>query len=82
MEVKKTGLFKKILLYVLAAVIILAAGTGFVFRNEIRTINSMEKVDDYGFYTMEYAGDYGFDDFLKVGAGNDNELISFVGKNF
>jgi hypothetical protein len=29
---------------------------------------------------MEYAGDYGFDDFLKVGAGNDDELISFVAK--
>ena len=31
-------------------------------------------------YTMEYDGDYGFDDFLKTGASNDAELVDFVVK--
>lgn len=70
----------KVSLYVLAVVVIIAVGVGLVFRNEIKTVTSIEKVDDYGFYTMEYAGDYGFDDFLKVGAGSDEELVAFVAK--
>jgi len=80
MEKKNPGLFKKFSLYILIAVIILVVGAGFAFRSEIIAMNSIEKVDDYGFYTMEYAGDYGFDEFLKVGASNDQELIDFVTK--
>lgn len=75
---RKTLSWKKFSLYIVAIVILLIGGVGFLFRSEIKTVNSIEKVDDYGFYTMEYAGDYGFDEFLKVGAGNDEELIAFV----
>lgn len=77
---QKKPIIKKTLFSILLVVIILAAGTVFVFRNEIKTVNSIQKVDDYGFYTMEYAGDYGFDDFLLTGASNDKELIEFVTK--
>jgi predicted choloylglycine hydrolase len=48
------------------------------FRNEIRTLRSIQKIDEYGFYTMEYSVDYGFDEFLELGASNDTELIQFV----
>lgn len=71
---------KKGLLILTGLVIILSLGAGLVFRNELKTISSIEKVDDYGFYTMTYSGDYGFDDFLQVGASSDQELINFVGK--
>ncbi len=67
----KTMLWKKISLYIVAIILLLTAGLGFIFRSEIKTVNSIKKVDDYGFYTMEYAGDYGFDEFLTVGASND-----------
>ncbi len=77
---RKNMLRKKIPLYILAIVILLTAGVGFLFRSEIKTVNSIEKVDDYGVYTMEYAGDYGFDEFLEVGASNDEELIAFVAR--
>lgn len=80
MSRKKRGFWQKTLLGILVVVILLAVGMGVLFRSEIKTVNSIKKVDDYGFYTMEYAGDYGFDDFLKVGAGNDEELIDFVAK--
>lgn len=79
-EERKTVLLKKTGLYILTAVILLALAVGFLFRSEIKTVNSIKKVDNYGFYTMEYAGDYGFDDFLKAGASNDEELIAFVTK--
>lgn len=77
---KKNSLLKKVLLYTLALVVIVVAVAGFWFRSEIKTVNSIENVDAYGFYTMDYAGDYGFDDFLKVGASTDQELIQFVSK--
>ncbi|MGE5458940.1 MAG: carcinine hydrolase/isopenicillin-N N-acyltransferase family protein [Methanobacterium sp.] len=77
---RKKSAWQKALLYVLALVIILLVGAGFVFRNEIMTVNSIEKVDKYGFYKMEYVGDYGFDEFLKVGASNDKALIEFVSR--
>ena len=75
---RKAKLWRKVLLYTLAVVLLLTAGSGFLFRSEIKTVNSIKKVDNYGFYTMEYAGDYGFDEFLTVGASNDEELIAFV----
>jgi len=72
--------WKKVLIGILALLVIMAVAVGVIFRNEIKTVCSIEKVDNYGFYTMEYSGDYGFDDFLKVGASNDTELINFVAK--
>jgi len=76
----KTKVWKRVLLGVLAVLVILAIGAGCLFRNEIKTANSIQKIDSYGFYTMEYSGDYGFDDFLEVGASNDKELIDFGAK--
>lgn len=59
--------------------LILAVGTLYgMFHHEISTIQSIEKVDEFPLYTMEYEGDYGFDEFLKVGASNDGELVDFV----
>lgn len=71
---------KKSLWILVGLVIVFALGVGLVFSNELKTISSIEKVDDYGFYTMSYYGDYGFDEFLQVGASNDQELINFVGR--
>lgn len=54
------------------------AGTA-LFGAELKTLGSIEKVDDYPLYTMDYAGDYGIDEFLaQGGASNDRELIDFV----
>lgn len=41
---------------------------------------SLEKVDKYGMYQMTYYGDYGFDEFLEVGARNDADIEAFVTK--
>ena len=51
-----------------------------LFRNELRSLMSLEKVDKYGMYQMTYYGDYGFDEFLEVGARNDADIEAFVTK--
>lgn len=51
-----------------------------LFRNELRSLMSLEKVDKYGMYQMTYYGDYGFDEFLEVGARNDADIKAFVTK--
>lgn len=51
-----------------------------IFRNEFRSLSTLEKVDDYGMFTMTYYGDYGFDDFLKTGASSDQDIDKFVTK--
>ncbi len=52
-----------------------------LFSNELRTLISLKKIDNYGMYQMTYYGDYGFDDFLKIGATNDKDIEKYVTKN-
>lgn len=49
-----------------------------LFCNELRSLASLKKIDDYGMYQMVYYGDYGFDDFLEVGATSDADIEAFV----
>ena len=51
-----------------------------VFRNELRSLMSLQKIDDYGMYQMTYYGDYGFDEFLEIGANSDADIEAFVTK--
>jgi hypothetical protein len=56
---------------ILLAVVIL-------YFNEIRSLLSLKQVDEYPMYRMTYYGDYGFDEFLKVGADSDQDIEKFV----
>lgn len=73
---------KKIVLRVLTSIgmtlLILLAMTLILFWNELRSLMSLKKVDDYGMYQMTYYGDYGFDEFLEVGATSDADIETFV----
>ena len=73
---------KKILIRVavviLAVVLVSVAVLVFIFRNELRSLASIEKLDDHPLSRMTYYGDYGFDEFLEEGATSDNELAGFV----
>ena len=73
---KKTGL--RILTGAAAALLILFATVILLFRKELRSLMSLEKLDDYGMYQMTYCGDYGFDEFLKTGAHSDAEIEAFI----
>ena len=61
----------------LVVAVFAAAG---LFFNELRSLATLQKADNYPMYTMTYCGDYGFDDFLKVGAKNDGDIEAFVTK--
>lgn len=75
---------KKVLLRVAVGlgIFIIVAAIAFValFWNELKTLSSLKKVDEYPLYTMTYAGDYGFDEFLKTGASSDEDIEKFVTK--
>jgi hypothetical protein len=62
---------------IILAVLIVAVA---LFFRELQSLASLKAADSYPFYTMTYAGDYGFDEFLKTGARNDREIESFVVK--
>jgi len=49
-----------------------------VLWNELRSLASIKQIDDYGIFQMTYFGDYGFDDFLLVGAESDGDIEAFV----
>ena len=69
-----------------ALLVMLAAGAWAMFGSFMKAANSIEKLEA-GLYSMEYNGDYGFDDFLaRGGAGSDGEvadyLVSFLSRGF
>lgn len=83
MEKKPMSRAKKIVLGVVVAVAVLVVAAVVavfaLFGHELKTLGSIEKVDDYPLYTMTYDGDYGIDAFIEQGgASNDAELIQFV----
>lgn len=60
--------------------LVIVIGAIALFWNELRTLFSLEKIDEYGAYQMTYYGDYGFDEFLEVGASSDKDIEKFVTK--
>jgi len=62
----------------LSIVLICAIAVTVIFRNELRSLASIRQIDDYSMFQMTYFGDYGFDDFLLVGAESDRDIEEFV----
>lgn len=78
----KAGKYIKRILIALLALVVLAVGTvGILFQGELRTLASIERMDDTTLFTMDYKGNYGLEEFLaQGGASNDNELLDFLMK--
>ena len=77
MEVFMKKVIKRFFIVMMVSVLLIVGIFFAMFHNEIKTLQSIRKVDDYGLYTREYAGDYVFDDFLETGASIHTELIQF-----
>lgn len=59
-------------------VVILAVGAWSMFGANLKAAQSVQKLED-GLYTMEYVGDYGFDEFLKQGgASSDAKMAEYI----
>ena len=78
MKHKKRKIFRWICGGVAVLLIILAAGAWTMFGTFIKAAQSIEKLED-GLYSMEYIGDYGFDEFLaQGGASSDSEVANYL----
>lgn len=75
-----TGLWKKLLLAALCLLLAALIAIGVMFGNSLRTLMGIERVGQTDLFTMEYIGDYGFDEFLQTGASTDLELVEFVSR--
>lgn len=71
----------------LAAVLVAAIISAWaLFGTFVKAATSIEKLED-GLYSMEFAGDYGFDEFLAKGGADSDEgvaeyLTSFLSRGF
>ena len=86
MSRKRKTILKWIAAVAAVLLIVLIAGAWSMFGTMITAAKTIEKLED-GLYSMEYKGDYGFDDFLaEGGASTDNEvadyLVSFLSHGF
>ena len=75
------NVLKKVFLSLLCIILLLLTFAYIFFHKEIKTLKTITKVNDYPLYAMEYHGDYGFEEFLDVGAKTDEELVSYVKNN-
>lgn len=71
---------KRIILATISIALILVLVVVIIFWNELHSLASIKKVDDYPMYRMKYYGDYGFDEFLKTGARSDEDIETYVVK--
>lgn len=70
---------KKLLRNLCIILVILFLFVFSLFINDIRTINSIKLIDDYGLYYMDYYSDYGLDKLIEQGGANsDDEIVAFT----
>lgn len=74
-------LFSRIILSLLSLTILLAIIVLFIIRNDIKTLSTLTKIDDYGIYKMYYYSDYHFDKLLEDSPASTEELTKFIKKN-
>lgn len=70
----------RILGALLCIIMILGIIAGALMFDELRSLATLHKADDYPMYRMTYYGDYGFDGFLKTGAASDSDIEKYVTK--
>ena len=75
---KKHKGIKITLIVVVALLVVVLLGACSMFGTQLIAANSIEKLDD-GLWSMEYKGDYGFDEFLtQGGAASDAEMVEYI----
>lgn len=74
---KATKVFKRIFAVLFIVLFLIIAAGGVLFRCELRSLCSLQQREP-GVYTMNYYGDYGFDEFLQTGAQSDKDIERFV----
>jgi hypothetical protein len=70
----------KIVMICAGILLALLLAAGILFWREIGSLASLKRLEEHPLYQMRYRGDYGFDEFLKQGASNDEEIERYVTK--
>lgn len=70
--------FKQIIIAIISIAILLLLIVSITLWNEFRSLASLKLIDKYPMYRMTYYGDYGFDEFLEIGAKSDKDIETFV----
>ena len=78
---KKSKIGWVILALLVAGVGVVGYGAWDMFGEKITAANTVTKVQDR-LYTMEYVGDYGFDEYLKQGGGSTSDEMANYLTNF
>ena len=86
MKYKMKTVLKWICGVIAALLVVFAAGAWALFGTFITAANTIEKLED-NLYSMEYKGDYGFDDFLAQGGADSDGaladyLVTFLSRGF
>ncbi len=58
---EKAKKISRFLIGIVVVLVVIVVGAIALFWNELRTISSITKIDDYGAYQMTCYGDYGFE---------------------
>ena len=86
MKKSRKSILKLVCGIVAALLVIISVGAWAMFGTTVTAANTIVKLED-GLYSMEYKGDYGFDEFL-AGGGADSDsavadyLVSFLSHGF
>lgn len=63
---------------IVSFVLIVSGSLVGVFWTELSAIKNVKKIDDYGFFLMDYKRDYDLDDLLTKGAASEQELVDYI----
>ncbi len=69
---------RRALISLLTLLVVVLVVIALLFRNELLTLGSLMQVDSHPLYKMTYQGDYGFTEFMQVGARSDQEIEHFI----
>lgn len=67
-----------IIIAVVMVIIVSAAIITGIFWTELIAIRKVKKIDEYGFYLMEYVRDYDLDHLLETGVSSEQELVDYI----
>lgn len=71
-------IIKNFMIFLCLSYFFISLGAAPSEASKLKTLASLKKIDDFPMYTMEYFGDYAFDEYLKQGSKDLNELSQFL----
>lgn len=71
---------RKVCIKIFLSLLLIGIALLILFKNNIKSLKSIKKLNDYGIYEMTYYGDYKLDAFLKDSVDGNGEMQQYVAK--